>query len=102
MALICQISHQAFAKILAASFHDSHTEVHQPSSISKFRTSHHTSSGHLLYEGDLVSKTSNLNDSSLGGGGEKKLLVGLGNKFFLFGHSPPAGRSPGPGPVAGD
>ena len=65
MALICQISHQAFARILAASSHDSHAEVHQPSSISKFRTSHHTSSDHHLYKGDLISKTSNLNESSI-------------------------------------
>ena len=65
-------------------------------------TSHHTTSGHHLYEGDLVSKTSNLNQSSISsnwglglgfsrGGGEKE-KIGCpipGAFFFFFFRAPP-------------
>ena len=100
------ISHQSDSNILVLI--DSHTEVHQPSSISKSTTSHHTTSGHHLYEGDLVSKTSNLNQSSisgawawasLGGGGRQKktktLVVQFQEQFFS---APPALEKPRPRP----
>ena len=61
----CNLSDLASSFCKNTSSHDSHTEVHQPSSIRKSMTSHHTSSGHHLYEGDLVSKTSNLNEASI-------------------------------------
>ena len=103
----CNLSDLSSSFCKNTSSHDSHTEVHQPSSISKFRTSHHTSSGHHLYEGNLVSKTSNLNESSIssnwawacraspGRGGEKKeqLLVELDNHFLGGARPPPSGEA---------
>ena len=103
---ICNLSNFSSILFKHTSYHDSHTEVHQPSSISKSTTSHHTSSGHHLYEGDLVSKTSNLNEFSIssnwglglgfsgeGGGRKKKKACGIGQHFLFF--APPQ-RSPGP------
>ena len=99
---MCQMFHQSYSII-----HDSHTEVHQPASISNSTTSHHTSPGHHLYEGDLVSKTSNLNEFSIssnwdlglgfsGGGGRKKnKLVAQSHEQFFFRPPPSPGEEPG-------
>ena len=114
--LTCNVSNVSSILFNHISSHDSHTEVHQPASISNSTTSHHTSPGHHLYEGDLVSKTSNLNEFSIssnwglglgfsGGGGEKKKIgcpIPRAICFFFFRPPPPLpGRSPA-GPVAGD
>ena len=101
----CNLSDLSSSFCKNTSSHDSHTEVHQPSSIRKSMTSHHTSSGHHLYEGDLVSKTSNLNESSIssnwawawaspGGGGEKNNGCPIPRAIFL--RTPKKG-SPDPG-----
>ena len=97
--LTCNVSNVSSILFNHISSHDSHTEVHQPASISNSTTSHHTSPGHHLYEGDLVSKTSNLNEFSIssnwglglgfsgGGGGRKKknwLPNPTSNLFFFF------------------
>ena len=77
------------------------------------RQGHHTSPGHHLYEGDLVSKTSNLNEFSIssnwglglgfsGGGAKKKNWLPTPASNCFFRPPPPLpGRSPA-GPVAGD
>ena len=76
------------------------------------RQGHHTSPGHHLYEGDLVSKTSNLNEFSISsnwglglgfsmGGRKKEELVAHSHEQFFFFISPLPGRRPA-GPVAGD
>ena len=97
---ICNLSNFSSILFKHTSYHDSHTEVHQPSSISKSTTSHHTSSGHHLYEGDLVSKTSNLNEFSISsnwglglgfsgeGGGRKKKSLWDWTTFSFF-RTPP-------------
>ena len=102
--LTCNVSNVSSILFNHTSSHDSHTEVHQPASISNSTTSHHTSPGHHLYEGDLVSKTSNLlNEFSISsnwdlgldfsGGGEK--IIGCpipqSKLFFVF-SSPPLSR----------
>ena len=99
--LTCNVSNVSSILFNHTSSHDSHTEVHQPASISNSTTSHHTSPGHHLYEGDLVSKTSNLNEFSISsnwdlglgfsGGGRKKKKHGCQSheQFFLFFSSPP-------------
>ena len=111
--LTCNVSNVSSILFNHTSSHDSHTEVHQPASISNSTTSHHTSPGHHLYEGDLVSKTSNLNEFSISsnwdlglgfsvGGAKKKKLVAQSHEQFFFSSPPPLpGRSPA-GPVAGD
>ena len=102
--LTCNVSNVSSILFNHTSSHDSHTEVHQPASISNSTTSHHTSPGHHLYEGDLVSKTSNLlNEFSISsnwdlgldfsGGGEKKIgcPIPQSKLFFVF-SSPPLSR----------
>ena len=99
----CNLSNVPSILFKYTSSHDFHTEIHQPSSINKSTTSHHTSSGHHLYEGDLVSKTSNLNEFSISsnwglglgfsGGGTKKRLLVIANStsiFLFFGAPPPS------------
>ena len=100
--LTCNVSNVSSILFNHTSSHDSHTEVHQPASISNSTTSHHTSPGHHLYEGDLVSKTSNLNEFSISsnwglglgfsGGGRKKdcLSLPIPRAFFFFLAPPPS------------
>ena len=104
---ICNLSDLSSSFSKNTSSHDSHTEVHQPSSIRKSMTSHHTSSCHHLYEGDLVFKTSNLNESSISsnwglgfsgrGGGEKRKCSWNSTTNSFFSHPPFIFRSPPPG-----
>ena len=107
--LTCNVSNVSSILFNHTSSHDSHTEVHQPASISNSTTSHHTSPGHHLYEGDLVSKTSNLlNEFSISsnwdlgldfsGGGEKKIgcPIPQSKLFFVF-SSPPLSPGEEPG-----
>ena len=99
--LTCNVSNVSSILFNHTSSHDSHTEVHQPASISNSTTSHHTSPGHHLYEGDLISKTSNLNEFSIssdwdlglgfsgGGGAKKKNWLPNPASIFVFVFRPP-------------
>ena len=102
----CNLSDLSSSFCKSTSSHDSHTEVHQPSSIRKSMTSHHTSSGHHLYEGDLVSKSSQSPATgawawaSLGGGAPKKRNWLSKSTSFYFFRAPPR-EAQAQAPVAG-